>query len=156
MDPVFVFYPRESCTGERIALEVWKRDEQRWARHPRHPVVPVDSCQLEDAGGLLNEIRWRCLERDHSDRDQGWSVGVRVFEPSVMQRCDVIRTGGGFGETEIHVSTPKTGETISDADGNLEIEGSVWIGGLAGAEYDIVIAIDTSVVSCSRDVRQSR
>ncbi|MCH8084130.1 MAG: hypothetical protein IH885_07825 [Myxococcales bacterium] len=144
MDPVFVYYPRDFCSGERLALEVWKRDEQRWVKHPRHPVVPVDSCQLEDAGVLLNEIRWRCLEREHSDRDQGWSVGVRVFEPSVMQRCDVARTGGGFGETEIHVSTPRPDETISDADGNVEIEGSVWVGGLAGAEYDIVIAIDTS------------
>jgi hypothetical protein len=144
MDPVFVFYPRNFCSGERIALEVWRRDEQRWAKHPRHPVVPVDSCQLEDAGMLLNEIRWRCLESDRSDRDQGWSVGVRVFEPSIMQRCDVTRTGSGFGETEIHVSTPKPGETVSDADGNVDIEGNVWIGGLAGAEYDIVIAIDTS------------
>ena len=119
MDPVFVFYPRDFCSGERIALEVWRRDEQRWVKHPRHPVVPVDSCQLEDAGVLLNEIRWRCLEPDRSDPDQGWNVGVLVFEPSVMQRCDVTRTGDGFGETEIHVSTPKPGETISDADGNL-------------------------------------
>jgi hypothetical protein len=116
-------------------------------------VIPVDSCQLEDAGMLLNEIRWRCLERDRSDRDQGWSVGVRVFEPGVLQRCDVTRTGDGFGETEIHVSTPKPGETISDADGNVEIEGSVWIGGLAGAEYDIVIAIDTSAAESRDDHR---
>jgi len=79
---------------------------------------------------------------------------VRVFEPGVMQRCDVTRTGDGFGETEIHVSTPKPGETISDADGNVEIEGSVWIGGLAGAEYDIVIAIDTSAAK-SRDDHQT-
>jgi hypothetical protein len=147
MDPVFVFYPRNSCSGERIALEVWKRDEQRWAKHPRHPVVPVDSCQLEDAGVLLNEIRWRCFDRGQSDPDLGWSVGVRVFEPRVMQHCDVTRSGDGFGETEIHVSTPKPGETVSDADGNVEIEGSVWIGGLAGAEYDIVIAIDTSAAA---------
>ena len=144
MDPVFIFYPRDFCSGEQIALEVWDRSEQRWAKHPRHPVIPVDSCQLEDAGVLLNEIRWRCLERSHSDWDEGWSVGVRVFESTVMQRCDVARTGGGFGETEIHVSTPKPGEIIADADGNVEIEGSVWIGGLAGAEYDVVIAIDTS------------
>ncbi|MBW2494698.1 MAG: VWA domain-containing protein [Deltaproteobacteria bacterium] len=144
MDPVFVFYPRNFCRGDQIALEVWDRDEQRWAKHPRHPVIPVDSCQLEDAGVLLNEIRWRCLERGQSDWDEGWSVGVRVFESSVMQRCDVARTGSGFGETEIHVSTPKPGETIADADGKVEIEGSVWIGGLAGAEYDVVIAIDTS------------
>ena len=89
MDPVFVFYPRNFCSGEKIALEVWDRNEQRWAKHPRHPVIPVDSCQLEDAGVLLNEIRWRCLERGHSDWDEGWSVGVRVFENTVMQRCDV-------------------------------------------------------------------
>jgi hypothetical protein len=150
IDPVFVFYPRDFCSGERIELEVWRRDEQRWVKHPRHPEIPVDSCQLEDAGVLLNEIRWRCLERGRSDQNQDWSVGVRVFEPSVMQRCAVTRTGGGFGETEIHVSTPKPGETISDADGNVEIQGSVWIGGLAGAEYDIVIAIDTSAAE-SRD-----
>jgi hypothetical protein len=154
MDPVFVFYPRDFCSGERIALEVWRRDEQRWVEHPRHPVIPVDSCQLEDAGMLLNEIRWRCLEPGRSDRDQDWSVGVRVFEPGVMQRCDVTRTGSGFGETEIHISTPKPGETVSDADGNVEIEGSVWIGGLAGAEYDIVIAIDTSAAE-SRDETES-
>jgi hypothetical protein len=154
MDPVFVFYPRDFCSGERIELEVWRRDEQRWVEHPRHPVIPVDSCQLEDAGVLLNEIRWRCLERDRSNRDQGWSVGVRVFEPSVMRHCDVSRTGDGFGETEIHVSTPNPGETISDADGNVEIEGSVWIGGLAGAEYDIVVAIDTSAAE-PRDDHQT-
>jgi hypothetical protein len=151
IDPVFVFYPRDFCSGEQIALEVWDRTEQRWATHPRHPVIPVDSCQLEDAGVLLNEIRWRCLERGHSDWDKGWSVGVRVFESTVMQRCDVARTGGGFGETEIHVSTPKPGETIADPDGNVEIEGSVWIGGLAGAEYDVVIAIDTSSAESSGD-----
>jgi len=156
MDPVFVFYPRGSCSGERIALEVWNRDEQRWAEHPQHPVIPVDTCQLEDAGVLLNEIRWRCLERGHSDQEQGWSVGVRVFENAVMQRCDVVRTGDGFGETEIHVSTPKPGEMISDADGNLEIEGSVWIGGLPGAQYDVVIAIDTSKAESGDDDATSR
>jgi len=164
MDPVFVFYPRHSCSGDRIALEIWDRDEQRWAEHPRHPVVPVDSCQLEDAGVLLNEIRWRCLEGDRSDPDRGWSVGVRVFEAAVMQHCDVARTGSGFGATEIHVSTPKPGETIMDADGNVEIEGSVWVGGLAGAEYDVVIAIDTSkadsgsedaAASAGREARES-
>jgi len=144
MDPVYVFYPRASCGGEQIALEVWNRDEQRWAEHPRHPVIPVDSCQLEDAGVLLNEIRWRCLERDDPDQNAGWSVGVRVFESEIMQRCDVASSGSGFGETEIHVSTPKSGEIIADADGNLEIEGSVWIGGIEGAEYDVIIAIDTS------------
>jgi len=154
VDPVFVFYPRSSCAGEWIALEVWRRDEQRWVEHPLHPVIPVDSCQLEDAGILLNEIRWRCLERDRSARDSDWSVGVRVFEPSVMQHCDVARTGDGFGETEIHISAPRPGETIADADGNAEIEGSVWIGGLAGAQYDVVIAIDTSA-GAPRDASRS-
>jgi len=144
MDPVFVFYPRDICSGDRIALEVWSRDEQRWIEHPRHPVVRLDSCQLEDAGVLLNEIRWQCFDAKRSEPDPHWNVGVRVFDSEIMQHCGVARTGNGFGETEIHVSTPKPGETISDADGNLEIEGSVWIGGLPGAQYDVVIAIDTS------------
>ncbi len=153
LDPIFVFFPRNSCQGDRIALEVWRRDEGRWVEHPRHPVIPVDSCQLEDAGILLNEIRWRCLERDSPARDPEWSVGVRVFEPSVMQHCEVARTGDGFGETEIHISAPQPGETIRDADGNAEIEGSVRIGGLAGAQYDVVIAIDTSAEGL-RDARE--
>jgi len=144
MDPVFVFYPRGFCSGDRIALEVWNRDEQRWVEHPRHPVVRLDSCQLEDAGVLLNEIRWQCVEANRSERGPLWNVGVRVFDSDIMQHCGIARTGSGFGDTEIHVSTPKPGETISDADGNLEIEGSVWIGGLPGSEYDVVIAIDTS------------
>ncbi|MBW2715927.1 MAG: VWA domain-containing protein, partial [Deltaproteobacteria bacterium] len=155
MDPVFVYYPRDFCSSNQIALEVWKRDERRWVEHPRHPVVPVDSCQLEDAGILLNEIRWRCFDLDGSDPEFGWSVGVRVFEPGVMQHCDVARTGSGFGETEIHISNPRPDETISDADGNLEIDGSVWIGGLAGAEYDIVIAIDTSAAKSTRETGPS-
>jgi hypothetical protein len=69
---------------------------------------------------------------------------VRVFEAAVMRHCDVARDGNGFGETAIHVSTPKPGETISDVDPHVAIEGSVWVGGFAGAEYDVVIAIDTS------------
>jgi hypothetical protein len=156
MDPVFVFYPRKFCQGERIALEVWNRGEQRWTKHPRHPVIPLESCQLEDAGVLLNEIRWRCLDSGSSERELGWRIGVRVFESAVMQRCDVGHSGSGFGETEIHVSTPKPGETVSDADGNVEIEGSVWIGGLAGGKYDVIIAIDTSKVESGGVVAAAR
>ncbi len=144
MDPVFVFYPRDLCDDGWIGLEVWDRAQLNWIEHPGHPVIPANSCQLEDAGVLLNEIRWRCLASDRAAPEDSWKVGVRVFESSVMAHCGVARTGGGFGATEIHVSNPKPGETISDADGNAEIEGSVWIGGLAGAQYDVVIAIDTS------------
>jgi hypothetical protein len=144
MDPVFVFYPQEFCSSEWIALEVWNRDERRWVAHPSHPVIPTDSCQLEDAGILLNEIRWSCHERGRPDTTKFWNAGVRVFDAAIMQRCDVVRTGSGFGEMAIHVSTPKPGETISGVDPRVVIEGSVWVGGLAGAEYDVVIAIDTS------------
>ncbi|HXV36949.1 MAG TPA: hypothetical protein VEC18_07360, partial [Myxococcota bacterium] len=144
MDPVFVYYPQRYCEGDRIALEVWDRAQARWVAHPSHPVIRTDSCQLEDAGVLLNEIRWRCLTRERSEPGEPWSVGVRVFQPEVMQHCEVSRAGDGFGDTEIHFTAPEPGATLADADGHAEIEGSVWIGGLAGDQYDVVIAIDTS------------
>ena len=72
-DPVYVFYGRGSCRGESIEIQIWNRGSQTWRDHPAHPVVPVESCQLEDAGVLLNELRWRCIDapQDPEELDSG-------------------------------------------------------------------------------------
>ena len=88
-DPLLVYYPRRDCRGDRIELEVFDRDAGSWVPHPVHPLVPVESCQVEDAGRLWNEIRWRCDEPPGTEPPSVWIVGLDVFDPNVMERCEV-------------------------------------------------------------------
>lgn len=145
IDPIYVLFPRGSCRGEFMDLEVWNRSQGAWQAHPTHARIRVDTCQLEDAGVLLQEIRSRCVEEPGSWLPPTWIVGVEVFDPEIMQRCTApAARGEGFGELEIRVSSPKPGETVRNESMSAEVRGSVRIGGLEGANYDIVIAVDTS------------
>jgi hypothetical protein len=143
IDPVFVFYPEELCEETQISLELWNRLERRWVRHPQHPLIHAGSCQLEDAGVLFNEIRWRCPQTE-SRSGSPWNVGLRVFRPRITQYCEVTRSGSGFGKTEIQIYYPEPEVPIRDPDPQVSIAGSVRVGGLVGGEYDVMIAIDTS------------
>ncbi len=143
LDPVYVFYPRGSCREERIELEIWDREAEQWGRHPRHPEVPVESCQLEDAGVLLQELRWRCIETRPVDVPATWVVGLDVFNPRVMERCAVdapVAQGG----LEIEITSPVPGTIVRGDVPRTALEGSVHIGGAKGARYDLVIALDVS------------
>jgi hypothetical protein len=145
IDPIYVLFPRGSCRGEFMDLEVWNRRQRAWQAHPTHARIRVDTCQLEDAGVLLHEIRRRCVEEPGSWLPPVWVVGVDVFAPEIMQRCTApAARGEGFGELEIRISSPKPGETVRNESMSAEVRGSVRIGGLEGANYDVVIAIDTS------------
>jgi hypothetical protein len=145
IDPIYVWFPSGSCRGEFMDLEVWNRSKRVWEVHPTHARVRVGTCQREDAGVLLHEIRWRCVEEPGPGLPPAWVVGVEVFAPEIMQRCAVpAERGEGFGELGIHVSSPKPGETLRNESMSAEVRGSVRIGGLEGANYDVVIAIDTS------------
>ncbi|MEZ4215983.1 MAG: VWA domain-containing protein [Myxococcota bacterium] len=144
-DPVYVFYPRASCRGSEIELEVWHRPERKWVAHPAHARVPVETCQLEDAGVLWNELRWRCVEPpDAHVPAPSWVRGIDVFDPDVMERCAVSRDGDGFGAMTIDVASPSSQMPLRAAEPVATVEGSVRLGGLQGADYDVVIAIDTS------------
>lgn len=79
-DPVQVFYTRKGCLGDRIQLGLWDRAGALWRRHPVHPEVPLETCQIEDAGVLLNEIRWRCIEAPGDQLPAAWVVGLDVFD----------------------------------------------------------------------------
>jgi hypothetical protein len=145
IDPIYVWFPRDSCRGEFMDLEVWNRRQGVWEVHPTHGRIRVDTCQLEDAGVLLHEIRRRCFEEPGPWLPPAWIVGVEVFAPEIIQRCKArAARGEGFGELGIHVSSPKPGETVRNERMSAEVRGSVGIGGLEGANYDIAIAIDTS------------
>lgn len=156
-DPVYVYYPRAGCRGDEAELELWNRRARSWQPHPGHARVPLESCQLEDAGTLLNEIRWRCVERDGraaadpghgadggDGAEAGWVEGVAVFDPHVMERCAVTSASDGFGDLRIHISSPAGDRLVQAPAPRVAVEGAVLIGGLQGAEYDVVLAIDTA------------
>jgi hypothetical protein len=143
-DPVYVFYPRGSCQEDAIELEVWNRESSAWAAHPEHARVPVESCQLEDAGILLQEIRWRCIETTPAALAPAWVVGLDVFNPNVMERCAGNGRVKELRDAEIVITSPAPGSTVRERTPNVALEGSVRIGGLAGVRYDVVLALDVS------------
>ena len=81
-DPVHVFYPAGSCSSGVLEIELWSRAVAAWRPHPDHPRIMVDTCQLEDAGELLNEIRVRCIDPANPARASAWITGVQVYEPA--------------------------------------------------------------------------
>jgi hypothetical protein len=150
-DPVLVFYGRSDCRGERIELEVYDRELEVWREHPAHPRVHVDTCQVEDAGQLWNEIRWRCEEPPGTDPPSVWSVGLDVFDPRVMEQCAVGRREAETG-VDLRVVKPERGTTVRNPTMEVAIEGSVRMNGLAGGDYDVVLALDRSADTQRGDV----
>jgi len=143
-DPVYVFYRAGDCPGEALELEVWDREARAWRPHSRHPRVPVESCQLEDAGVLLNELRWRCADEPREDPSAGWVTGLDVFDPEVMQRCAVERVLGEEGSDAIVVTAPDPDRPVRNATGRVRLEGRVLLDGLPAADWDVVVALDVS------------
>jgi hypothetical protein len=142
-DPLLVYYPRKDCRGEWIELEVFDRDKKDWTAHPGHARIPVDSCQVEDAGRLFNEIRWRCEEPPGTEPPSVWSVGLDVFDPRVMEQCAAGRREAETG-VEVRVQRPQRGESVRNPTMEVAIEGNVRMNGMEGGEYDVVLAIDRS------------
>jgi hypothetical protein len=142
-DPVLVFYARADCRGENLELEVYDRDLGVWRKHPAHPRVPVETCQVEDAGRLWNEIRWRCEEPPGTEPPSLWVVGLDVFDARVMEQCAVGRREAETG-VELRVEKPARGATVRNPTMEVSIEGSVRMNGLPGGEYDVVLALDRS------------
>ncbi|HVN37455.1 MAG TPA: vWA domain-containing protein [Myxococcota bacterium] len=150
-DPLLVYYPRHDCRGDRIELEVFDRDTRAWVPHPAHPRVPVETCQVEDAGRLWNEIRWRCDEPPETSPPSVWTIGLDVFDPSVMERCEVGRREKETGVALV-VAKPEQGATVRNPTMEVAIEGSVRMNGLEGSEYDVVLALDRSEATRRGDV----
>lgn len=147
-DPVHVHYAGAHCRGDTIEVQVWDRDARRWIPHPAHPRFPVPSCQVEDAGVLLNELRWRCVEPPGPAADAApWIVGLDVFDPEVMSRCAVEQIASGERRTAISVSSPGEGVPVRAPQPVVPVEGSVRVDGLEGSAYEVVIAIDRSAAA---------
>lgn len=142
-DPVYVYYPRGDCRGEQLELQVWDRGDSAWRRHPAHARIALESCQLEDAGYLFNEIRSRCIERG-SDPPPTWVVGIDVFDPDVMETCAPRQLAMPVGDLQLHVVAPAPGERVAAPEMEVAIEGSVRMDGIDGTDYDLELVIDRS------------
>ena len=141
-DPVLVYYPRGDCRGANIELQVFDRDTSRWRPHPVHPLVPVDTCQLEDAGRLLNELRFRCEEPADTDPPSMF-IEIDVFDPRVMEQCASGPKQARSG-VELHVTKPEQGSSVRNPTMEVAVEGNVRMNGFEGGEYDLVLVIDRS------------
>ena len=143
-DPVHVYYPRGDCRGPLLDLEVWDREQSGWRPHPAHPRVALESCQVEDAGNLLHEIRFRCVEPPDSEPPPAWVVGLDVFDPQVMETCAPVQRAEPSGELELHVVAPAPGQRVAEPRMEVAILGSVRMDGIDGSDYDLELVIDRS------------
>jgi hypothetical protein len=151
-DPVYVYYPRGDCRGDAIHVQLWNRKAASWVPHPVHPTVRLESCQLEDAGYLLHEIRYRCIEPPGTRLPPSWRIGVGVFDPEVMERCAPGQLSLPDGDLELNVVAPAPGERVTAPRMEVAIEGSVRIDGMDGSDYDALLMIDRSSATRDGDV----
>jgi hypothetical protein len=116
-DPITVFFDK-TCSSQVLEIQIWNRIEKRWSHHPEHPRILSGSCQVEDAGYLMNEIRVRCLRTDKRTIDP-WQAGIKVYEPGVVDKC--ILPSARIPIVEIN--TPKRGEVVQNETRLVRIEG---------------------------------
>ena len=141
-DPIHVYYAGRHCESSALQVETWDRKEKRWRAHPAHPFVPAHSCQLEDAGRLLNELRWRCAPSE-AEPKPAW-YPLPVFDPEVVSRCAVEQVDPEARRTRIAVDSPRDGEVIRADSEQVKLEGRVLVDGVDGGAYDAVLLVDRS------------
>lgn len=138
-DPVQVFYPAGDCATGVIEIELFDRDVRQWAPHPAHPRIMADTCQSEDAGDLLNEIRVRCIDPASPARASGWRLGVQVFEPADAPGCAPPQIGARPRiNPRISLTRPAADPPLRNTTGVADLEGQVRL------THDLAVAIDTA------------
>jgi hypothetical protein len=139
-DPVRVYYDGGDCGTDEIEVQVYDRLHKRWHKHPQHYRVHVPSCQVEDAGQLWNELRWRCGPRPDVAHEP-WRV-VRVFDSEAMSHCAADQLGSAARDAAIAVEEPVENSSIRVPEPFVQVRGSVEVDGLEGNDYDLVLLVD--------------
>lgn len=116
-DPITVFFDKD-CHSQVLEVQIWNRIEKRWSHHPDHPKILAGSCQVEDAGYLMNEIRVRCLRTSQRSLEP-WIDGIKVYEPGVVNECTLPSARHPI----IEITSPQPGEVIQNETRLVRIEG---------------------------------
>jgi len=74
---VRVYYPPGACVGE-LEIELFDRASGAWRAHPEHPRLRPGACAWEEPGGLLNELRVRCVDPIGARGPSEWVVGAEL------------------------------------------------------------------------------
>ena len=139
-DRVHVYYDGAGCPSPRIEVEVYDREEGLWQPHPTHAAVQTPSCQVEDAGGLLNELRWRCAALPRQ-LPGPWRP-LDVFDPSVMSHCAVVPIPSPGRDSTITILSPEDGVAVQAPEPLVTLEGTLAVDSREGTLYEVVWLID--------------
>jgi hypothetical protein len=138
-DPVQVFYPAGDCATGVIEIELFDRGAKQWAPHPAHPRIMADTCQTEDAGDLLNEIRVRCIDPASPARASAWMLGVQVWKPADAPGCAPPEIGARPRvNPRISLTRPAADSPLRNTTGIAALAGQVKL------THDLAVAIDMS------------
>jgi len=139
-DPVRVFYPAGNCATGVIEIELWDRAARAWQPHPAHPRIMADTCQTEDAGDLLNEIRVRCIDPASPARASGWTTGVQVWEPAGAPGCAPPPVDPKPRiNPRIRLDQPAAGTPVRSATATASLVGQVQL------THDLAVLVDRSL-----------
>lgn len=148
LDPFIVYYPGEGCESGILEMEVWNRSKSAWQAHPHHSRILAGSCQREDAGGLLNEVRTRCADsnRNRSDGPTAphssptWKVGFSLGQLREEADCErPIAPMTGESSHQIELSHPPPNVPIRSRIPKTEIKGRVDL------DVELIVLIDRSL-----------
>jgi hypothetical protein len=138
-DPVRVFYPAGDCSTGVLEIELWNRVVEEWRPHPAHARIMADTCQLEDAGDLLNEIRVRCVDPGNPARASDWLTGVQVYEPADAPGCVPPEIGvRRQSHPRVSLTSPEADAPVRTAERDVPVVGRVRL------THDQVVMIDAS------------
>jgi hypothetical protein len=144
-DPVQVHYPRGGCETGVLEIEVFSRSLKRWQPHPAHWRILADTCQQEDAGELLNELRVRCIDLANPGRASPWRIGVQVYQPAEAPGCVALQSDApALADPRIVLSLPIAGEAVRNLSKTAALVGRVVL------DHDIGVLIDTRLVGEQR------
>lgn len=131
IDPVRVLLDHPNCESGVLQMELYSRDDATWSKHPEFPVLATGTCIVEDAGGLLNEIRTRCYPLRIEEPVEAWRIGVPVFEPGVIDACKLPQAGA----LKVAIRRPASGAELKGSTSKIEVRGQVERVGEGGTDH---------------------
>jgi hypothetical protein len=144
-DPVQVYYPGGRCQTGVLEVEVFSRSLQIWQPHPTHWRILADTCQLEDAGELLNELRVRCVDVDDPARASVWQTGVQVYQPADAPGCTTPQSHAAvLTDPRVLLTSPPADEAVRGISKKIGLKGQVSLG------QDIALLLDARLAGDER------